>query len=159
MEGVDSFSPTLTFPTQNICIASTGSGNLHLMKVNNDAQTKEFRLIATGPIHDFKTSISILNSQHDPSTNLIHILVVSLKDFEEEGKSVSYALLHWLQISNSADDDVECTVRKWKTFKGRNLPRESWLSDDFTELFVASESEFELVNVVTYGEKCFVSTV
>ncbi|XP_066927339.1 nudC domain-containing protein 1-like [Clytia hemisphaerica] len=149
-EDLNSFSPTISFPTENLCITSSGCGILHLMKIHKDGQSKQFRPLATGLIHDFNTPISILNSHHDPTTNIIHVLVLSLKDFEEDEKSVSYALLHWLQISNSPNDDVESTVRNWKTFKGRNLPRECWLSEDYTELFVASETEFELVNVVTY---------
>ena len=103
-------------------------------------------------MHDFDTPVSILNSYLDQSTNLIHLLVLSLKDFQEEGKTpVTHALVHWLQISHNRTDMVECSIRKWKTFKGRNLPRDCWLSDDYTELFVVSENEFELVNVITYG--------
>ena len=146
------FNPTLSFPTEDIALASAGSGILHLIRIHKDLDTNQWRHLATGPLHDFHDPISILNSYLDPATGIIHALVLSLKDFEENEKTpVSHGLLHWLQISKNVGDDVECTVRKWKTLKGRNLPQDCWLSDDFTQLFVSSESEFELVNVVTYG--------
>ena len=151
-EIVDSFSPTLSFPTQCVCIAATGTGLLHFIDAQNTLEQREWRSLPTGPLHDFHTPVSILNSYYDQSSNLIHLLVISLKDFQEEEKTpVTYVLLHWLQISHNKSDTVECTVRRWKTFKGRSLPRDCWLSDDYTELFVVSENEYNLVNIVTYG--------
>ena len=147
------FSSSLSFPTESVCIATAGAGILYLIDIHKGSNPKRWRSLATGPIHDFHTPVSILNSYLDLSTNLIHLLVMSLKDFDvEEGKPpVTHALVHWLQISHNKTDTVECSVRNWKTFKGRCLPRDCWLSDDYTELFVVSENEFELVNVVTYG--------
>jgi hypothetical protein len=110
-------------------------------------------MLSSGPSYDFKTPITILNSHYDPSKQLIHVMVMSLKDFQVENQKVpiSHALLHWLQISLSIQDDVECAVRELKTFKGKTIPKDCWFGEDFKQLFIAAESKFELVNVVSYG--------
>ena len=151
-ESVGSFSPTLSFPTKSVCIATTGTGLIHFIDTQNTSEPKDWRSLPTGPLHDFHTPVSILNSYYDQSSNLIHLLLISLKDFQEDKKTpVTHVLLHWLQISYNRNDTDRCSVRKWKTFKGRSLLRDCWLSDDYTELFVISENEYNLVNTITYG--------
>lgn len=145
------FSATLLFPSKDLCLASTGSGILQLINIPKDPKNQWIPL-STGPVHDFQTPISLLNSHFDTNTSTLHVIVLSLKDFTEETEKtpVSYVLLHWLQISLTTKNDVECCVRDWKTFKSKSIPKNCWLSEDYTQFIVASESDIELVNVTTY---------
>lgn len=144
-------SGTLSFPTEDLCIATFGSRNLYVVATGKRLHklSNDWVLLNNKEIYEFEDPISILHSNMDRNVETLHILLMSVKDIINEKSS---CILHWLQIKVSNEEPVECTVKGRKCFKGGNIPKACWFDVNFNHFYICSEQQYHLVNPKTYGE-------
>ena len=153
----DPVSASVVFPSKEFALVNDGSGKLYLINTGERGNAtnqnwSDHKLLELTNIQD---SFYFVYATKDAAKSIVHCILMTVED--EAGVSgKSIVTLHWLQIkeqSQISQAAVDSLVESVKRFKGTSVPVYCCISPNFSELIVAGEGRFQLLQENGLGKR------